>query len=91
MRKRAKIDSNQTAIVEALRKRGWLVLSLAPMGGGVPDLLIAKPYRYGHPDFQPVLIEVKTPKGKLTPDQDAFIEQGWPVTVIRSVDEALAL
>ena len=86
MRRRAKVDSNQEDVVEALRARGYLVLSLASVGGGVPDLLVLEPSgrRLG-------LVEVKREKGKLTGDQEQFIAQGWPVTIIRSVEDALKL
>ena len=62
-------------IVQIFREMGCSVLSLAAMGKGVPDLLIG---------LQGVtwLVEVKTPKGKLTSDQSAFKEvwQGsWAV------------
>ena len=41
MRYAAKIDSNQNEIVDALRKAGASVQSLAALGKGVPDLLVA--------------------------------------------------
>ncbi len=40
MRRAAKIDANQTAIVSALRAAGATVQSLAAVGDGVPDLLV---------------------------------------------------
>ena len=40
MRRAGKIDANHAAIVDALRKIGASVQSLASMGGGVPDLLV---------------------------------------------------
>lgn len=39
-RRFAKIDANQTEIVEALRAIGCSVVSLAPLGNGCPDLLV---------------------------------------------------
>lgn len=36
----SKVDQNQPEIVAALRKKGYFVLSLAALGGGVPDLLV---------------------------------------------------
>ena len=76
---------NQAAIVEALRSVGWKVVSLSNNGGGLPDLLIARGYELR-------LIEVKQPKGKLTEDQERFIYRDqWPVTILRTVEEALAL
>lgn len=52
------------------------------MGNGCPDLLVGLGRRL-------VLLEVKTAKGKLTPDQELFDAVGWPVRVVRTVDEAL--
>lgn len=40
MRRAAKIDANQPAIVKALRAAGATVQSLAAVGDGVPDLLV---------------------------------------------------
>lgn len=42
--KAARVDANQREVVEALRKAGCSVQSLASMGGGVPDLLVYSPY-----------------------------------------------
>ena len=85
MRRRGRVDQNQAAIVEALRAVGWKVQSTADIGSGFPDLVIAR----GH-DIR--LVEVKQLKGTLTADQQAFIvRDGWPVRIIRSVDEALSL
>ena len=83
MRLYGKVDANQAAIVKALRAVGMSVLSLAPMGKGCPDLLVADDDSY-------FLIEVKGPKGKLTDDQVAFIAD-WRgvVHIARTVDEAL--
>lgn len=41
MRLRAKVDSNHAEIVDAFRRMGVAVQSLAQMGGGVPDLLVS--------------------------------------------------
>ena len=40
MRRAAKIDANQDAVVSALRAAGATVQSLAAVGKGVPDLLV---------------------------------------------------
>lgn len=65
MRLAARTDQNHKEIVNAFRKLGASVLSLASMGRGVPDLLVAK-------DWVTWLIEVKTLKGKETFDQVHF-------------------
>lgn len=81
---RGKVDGNHAAIVEALRKSGWQVLSLASIGDGCPDLLIHHQYRGWR------LVEVKLTIGKLRPSQELFMSR-WPVTIVRSVQEALDL
>lgn len=81
---RGRTDGNHGDIVDALRRSGALVLSLASLGRGVPDLLIWKP-GLGY-----VLVEVKQPKGTLTEDQERFRAQGWPVRVVRSAEDAIA-
>ena len=83
--RRARVDQNHGEVVEALRAAGAVVTSTASIGNGFPDLIAAKGERVW-------MIEVKGPKGKLTPDQVKFIE-GWPgvVHIIRSKDEALTL
>ena len=82
--RRAKIDQNQPAIVDVLERGGCLVQSLARMGDGVPDLLVCRGNRLA-------LVEVKQPKGRLTPDQERFLERGWPVFILRDVEAAAAL
>ena len=62
MRRAARIDANQRAIVKALRKAGASVQPLHTVGDGVPDLLVGIAGRT-------YLIEVKGPTGTLTPDQ----------------------
>ena len=91
MRRRAKVDENQPAIVAELRKAGCSVLDLSKVGGGCPDLLVA---RAG----VTVLIEVIGPdKAKRFPPYGLSQGQiGWhaawrgPVYAVRTSDEALA-
>lgn len=86
MRRAAKVDENQKAIVDALRDAGVSVLSLAAMAKGCPDLLA---YRSKH-GF--VMLEVKNKAGRgvtFTLDQVKFHRQ-WPVTVVTTPEEALA-
>ena len=67
MRRAAKIDGNQTELVEAFRRLGCSVLSLATIGKGVPDLLVAT-------RGITWLVEVKIPKGKENQKQLEFAE-----------------
>lgn len=92
MRRAAKVDATQAAIVQALRDAGCKVLSLAACGKGVPDLLVHQPDTHPfvrEPDL--FLLEVKNPAGRgtsLTPDQVKFHAE-WPVTVVTTPEEAL--
>jgi hypothetical protein len=90
MRRAAKIDANQPAIVAALRKIGCTVAITSTIGKGFPDLVVARNRRNW-------LIEVKDgslpPSAReLTPDQLTF-HTTWAgqVDVVNSVDEAIAL
>jgi len=86
MRFAARTDSNQTAIVKALRKAGCNVLSLASLGAGCPDLII-------HLAGVLTMIEIKdgaksASRRKLTPHQVRF-HRDWPVQVVTNEMEAL--
>lgn len=90
MRQRARADSNQTAIVEALRAAGCTVLHLHQVGGGCPDVLAGI-------DGRNVLIEIKDgtrppSRRALTADEHAF-HAAWrgQIAVASTVAEALAL
>lgn len=84
MRRAAKRDANEEAIVDAFRKLGWSVEFLS--GRGLPDLIVGKGTRV-------MLIEVKGPKGTLTEDQEDWHSawQGPKPLIVRSVDDVLAL
>jgi hypothetical protein len=81
MRRAAKVDANQAAIVDALRR---CCVQVEPIGKPV-DLLICH-------RGETALMEVKNPDGRdqLTKDQIEFMAR-WPgkVHVVRSVDEAI--
>ena len=89
MRRAAKVDTNHSEVVEALKSAGASVQSLATVGRGCPDLLVG--YR-----GMWLLFEVKDgtrspSRRKLTPDQEEWIKasRGGPVWLITSVPEAL--
>jgi len=89
MRRAARTDDNQKAIVDALRAVGCEVFVTSHVGGGYPDLMVLPPGAKA-----PMLMEVKDgskPPGaqKLTPEQAKF-HSYWPVVVVNSVDAALA-
>lgn len=85
MRTAARVDANHAQIVQAFRAMGCSVLSLAQVGKGCPDLVI------GTHGIN-LLVEVKTPKGKLTNDQSAFIA-GWKggYDVVRTTEDVANL
>jgi hypothetical protein len=80
----ARIDTNHKEIVKALRQIGATVVSLAAMKHGCPDLLVGY-------QGETILMEVKMPKGKFTPDQLDFIGKwrGGPISRVDSVDAAI--
>lgn len=81
MRRAAKRDANERAIMEALTAVGASVQPLSDKG--VPDLLVG--WR-----GENYLMEVKTKRGKLTDDQITW-HDGWRgnVHIVKSVEEAL--
>jgi Holliday junction resolvase len=80
----ARVDSNHKEIVAELRKAGATVVSLAAMKHGCPDLLV------GYAG-ETILMEVKMPKGKFTPDQLDFLSKwkGGAISRVDSVDAAI--
>lgn len=65
MRRKAKVDNNQSEFVNALRNIGASVFITSTVGNGFPDLIVG----YKDKNF---LIEVKGKYGKLTSDQLTF-------------------
>jgi hypothetical protein len=88
MRKAGRKDSTQAAIVSALRAIGCEVLILNQEG--VPDLLVHHRFGATKEGWYWTPIEVKRPRGKLTPLQIDLRRRAW-FPVVSSVDEALAL
>lgn len=84
MRRDAKRDANEREIIDALEAAGCLVTQLS--GKGLPDLLV-----YRHATGRLHLIEAKNDewRGRLTPEQIAFIARGYPVSVVVDKYEAL--
>lgn len=74
---RKRRDSNEPAIIDALRQSGCQVWQLG--GAGLPDLLVLCRGQYH-------ALEVKTTTGKLTKVQ---AQQAAPWPIVRSVDEAI--
>lgn len=90
VKRAARVDENQPAIVKALRDYGCTVLILSSMGKGCPDLLVGN-------GRQNVLLEIKNPAKpkadrKLTKAEREWVES-WrgPVHVVETITEALAV
>tara|TARA_B100001939_G_scaffold343006_2_gene355015 strand:+ start:16949 stop:17233 length:285 start_codon:yes stop_codon:yes gene_type:complete len=90
LRRAAKIDANQNAIVAGMRKLGASVAITSALGGGFPDLVAGMRGRN-------LLIEVKDgnkapSKQRLTSDEHEWHE-AWrgDVVVVRDMDEAKEL
>lgn len=83
MRRAAKVDANQEQVVSALRAAGATVQSLAAVGKGCPDLLVA--FRGAM-----FLMEVKQGKGKVNELQSKW-HSDWQadVFVVYGPEEAL--
>lgn len=82
MRRAAHIDANQPEIVEALRKLGATVTSLAGVGKGCPDLLVG--YR-----GLTLLVEVKD-RRKESVGKDGYTRKARPGSLEESQVEWLA-
>lgn len=91
MRRAAKIDANQTQVVEALRAAGAIVQSLAAVGQGVPDLLVG---------FQGKTLLMEVKDGRKPPSQRQLTEdqlkwhgawRGGPVAIVDGPDAALRM
>lgn len=90
MHRAARIDANQTAITDALRKMGATVLHLHQLGAGCPDILA------GYKGVN-ILVEIKDgnkppSKRRLTPDEQAW-HATWrgQVAIVESVEDAVRL
>lgn len=93
MRRNARVDANQPAIVEALRQVGCRVQPLHTVGNGCPDIHVTKGARHW-------LMEIKDgskpPSArKLTEDEQLFhdlradLVKAGALVVVSSVGEAL--
>lgn len=89
MRRAARTDANHAEILQAFRDCGFQVFDTSRLGGGFPDCVV---HRNTH---GVVLVEIKDgakpPSArKLTPDEDEFAQR-FPVDIVTSVDDVLAL
>lgn len=79
----ARVDANQAQLVDLFRAHGCEWESTARMGRGFPDGIV------GWRD-KIALCEIKTPKGKLRPQQTAF-HRRFPVWVVRNSEDVAAV
>ena len=91
MRRAARVDASQSAIVAALRQMGATVAITSMVGKGFPDAIVGA---YG----QTVLAEIKDgskppSRRKLTEAQEPFHAtwRGSPVVILESVNAAIIL
>lgn len=91
MRRAAKIDANQTQVIEALRAAGATVQSLAAVGEGVPDLLVG---------FQGKTLLMEVKDGRKPPSQRQLTDKqltwhgewrGGPLCIVDGPDAALRM
>lgn len=80
-----RVDATHGAVHEALMKMGWDVIDTSRLPCFV-DLVC---WHRGRQVLQ--LVEVKTAKGTLTTSQQWLIDRGWPIRVVRTVQEAVNL
>lgn len=91
MRTAAKVDANQPEIVQALRQAGFHVCVTSRLGDGFPDLVVTGNNRHTG-QIEALLVEVKTAKGKLTPDERDFLSaypDDGPYIIARTFDDVL--
>lgn len=79
----AKVDVTHAAVVETLRKCGWLVIDTHRLPGFV-DAVAFKKAAGVH------LVEIKRDKkAPLTPGQVRLIELGWPLVILWDVESVI--
>lgn len=90
MRKIARTDANQTAIMDALRRVGALVHSTAQLGGGFPDIIVGHRRRLYMMEIKD---GTKKPSAqKLTSDEEKFHALWWDyVYTVNSPEAAIKI
>ena len=79
-----RVDANHGDIRDGLRQCGVYVIDTHELGGGFPDLVAWTPQRGWR------LLEVKTLRGRLTPDEKALHDScPGPIDVVRTLEQAL--
>ena len=90
MRRAARIDANQTELVEFFRKAGASVLCTHTLGQGAPDIIVG--YR-GLNELVEIKDGDKPPsQRKLTPDEKEFhLDWKGSIYVVKSIEDAKSL
>jgi hypothetical protein len=85
-----KRDANQAEIADGLRQMGFCVLDVSPLGGDALDMFVGG-WSCKLKEYAWVQVEVKTPTGNLTNDEETYIAQ-WlelPIVIARSTEDVL--
>ena len=90
MRRRARIDANQPAIVKALREAGASVLHLHELGHGKPDICVGwrgKNYLFEIKD------PTKPPNQRALTEDEKAVHLAWSgqIAVIETAEEAIKI
>lgn len=87
MRRAARTDATHAPIIETLRKLGWLVADTHSLPNFV-DAVAFKPTGAGGVR----LLEIKSgAKAPMTDSQKFMVRDGWPICILRSVQDAIDL
>lgn len=86
-------DANHGLIVQVFESHGVLVLDLAGVGGGAPDLLVyhrgvGEPGRWALVEVKDGAKKWKRHNPAVLARQAAFRDRGWPVFTVEDVDDA---
>ena len=83
--RRKRRDTNHAEVVAAFKALGWAVLDTSQIGDDACDLVVAKGGRV-------VAVEIKTAKGKVRPEQTAWLAS-WPseTAIVRSLRDVALL
>lgn len=80
-------DKIHDAVVLALADHGVHAIDTSSVGNGMPDLIVPH-----HDDGRPILLEVKSPSGRLSARQRQWQAEwkGAPPVIVKTVEQALA-
>ncbi len=86
MRRASRVDNNHADIRDGLRRAGYFVADTSRLGGGFPDMVVES--KAVDPVY--ILLEVKSPGGKLTPDEKKFHNKSrGPLKIVYTMEGAL--